>query len=91
MKNLLYFLFVSMVLSACTFTSKTHEETSEKEPAKTILKASMLDDTKDYSCGMTMQDGGIADTTLYNGKVYGFCATGCKEAFLKDPEALLKK
>jgi YHS domain-containing protein len=51
----------------------------------------MLDDTKDYSCGMTMQDGGIADTTLYNGKVYGFCATGCKEAFLKDPEALLKK
>ena len=80
-----------MVLSACTFTSKTHEETSAKEPSKAIINTSMLADTKDHSCGMTLQDGAIADTTLYNGKVYGFCATGCKEEFLKDPEAMLKK
>jgi YHS domain-containing protein len=30
---------------------------------------------------------GITDTAHYEGKVIGFCATGCKEEFLKDPKA----
>lgn len=91
MKNLLFILSSCLILAACTFTSKTKEESSSHESNAKVISASILSDNKDYSCGMTLQDGNIADTTTYNGKVYGFCATGCKDEFLKDPEAALKK
>lgn len=77
-------------LSSCNFTSSTHE-VANKEASKKILTTSILSDKKDHSCGMTLQEGQIADTTTYNGKVYGFCAAVCKEDFLNDPEATLNK
>ena len=91
MRNLLSIIGISILLGACTFTSKTKEETSSHESNSNIISASILSDNKDHICGMTLQDGNIADTTTYNGKIYGFCATGCKEEFLKNPEASLKK
>jgi YHS domain-containing protein len=30
---------------------------------------------------------GISDTAHYENKVLGFCSTGCKEEFLKNPKA----
>jgi len=32
---------------------------------------------------------GVNDTAHYKGKVYGFCATECKNEFLKNPEGYL--
>ena len=45
----------------------------------------------DPVCGMSMEQTPIADTLTYNGKLYGFCHTGCKDDFKKDPEGYLAK
>lgn len=46
----------------------------------------MVNNKRDFICGMPVS-AGIADTAHYKGKVYGFCATECKDEFLKKPEA----
>lgn len=43
--------------------------------------------TTDTICGMSLTDG-IGDTLNTEGKIYGFCSTGCKESFA---EQLAKK
>jgi YHS domain-containing protein len=48
--------------------------------------ADMVQNKRDFICGMPVT-AGIADTAHFKGKVYGFCAAECKEAFLKSPEA----
>lgn len=47
-------------------------------------------DKKDLVCGMPLT-AGIEDTVSYKGKLYGFCATGCKQDFVKNPKAYLPK
>jgi YHS domain-containing protein len=47
-------------------------------------------DKKDLVCGMPLT-AGIEDTASYKGKLYGFCATGCKEDFVKNPKEFLPK
>lgn len=42
--------------------------------------------SKDVVCGMPLSMS-PADTTLFKGKVYGFCSDICKEKFLTDPAA----
>lgn len=50
----------------------------------------MVNNKRDFICGMPVT-AGIADTAHYKGKVYGFCATECKDEFLKSPEAYTAK
>lgn len=45
----------------------------------------------DLVCGMPLEEGGIADTILHEGKIYGFCASECKAEFSKDPVAYLSQ
>ncbi len=45
---------------------------------------------KDPICGMSADDT-KKDTVHYKNKVYAFCSKGCKEAFVKNPEAHLPK
>ena len=52
--------------------------------------AEMVNNKRDFICGMPVS-AGISDTAHYKGKVYGFCATECKEEFLKSPEAYTSK
>jgi YHS domain-containing protein len=52
--------------------------------------AEMVNNKRDFICGMPVS-AGISDTAHYKGKVYGFCATECKEEFLKSPEAYTAK
>lgn len=52
------------------------------------FKGMKFENTKDFICGMPIA-AGVADTVNYNGKVYGFCSTGCKAAFKKNPVAYL--
>ena len=41
---------------------------------------------KDPVCNMDVDEKNAADTSVYKGKTYYFCAKGCKEKFDKDPE-----
>jgi len=76
-------------LASCTYTSKTGME--EPAKAKKMVTLNDLSDKQDHVCGMELEEGHIGDTTLYNGKVYGFCATGCKDKFKANPTAFLDK
>ncbi|MBS1687984.1 MAG: YHS domain-containing protein [Bacteroidetes bacterium] len=46
-------------------------------------KAVKVDNKKDPVCGMPAKE--VADTTMYKGKVIGFCSKECKADFLKNP------
>ena len=42
-------------------------------------------------CRMMIDPKTAAATSEYDGRVYHFCAPGCKEAFEKDPEKYVGK
>ncbi|MBL7921168.1 MAG: YHS domain-containing protein [Bacteroidia bacterium] len=44
----------------------------------------LLISLKDPVCGMSVKKN-LIDTLTYEHNLYGFCGTGCKDAFLKDP------
>lgn len=46
-------------------------------------KSVKVDNKKDPVCGMPVKE--VADTTMYKGKVIGFCSKECKSDFLKNP------
>jgi len=48
------------------------------------IDPSLLATGKDLVCNMTVKNK-IADTAIYKEKIYGFCGTGCKEAFVAEP------
>jgi len=45
---------------------------------------------KDPVCNMDVDERAAPAKYEYKGKVYYFCAPGCKTAFHKDPEKYLK-
>lgn len=45
---------------------------------------------KDPVCGMEVDENTAKITHYHKGKMYYFCAPGCKEAFKNDPEKFLK-
>ena len=59
-------------------------------PVSNKIPADSVDNKEDFICGMPVR-AGIEDTAHYEGKVYGFCATGCKEEFQKNPKQYLVK
>jgi YHS domain-containing protein len=56
----------------------------------TKFTAEMVSNKRDFICGMPVT-AGIADTAHYKGKVYGFCASECKDEFLKSPDSYTAK
>ena len=64
-------------------TVMTVTPVKEKEFAGVVFE-----NKKDYICGMPIS-AGVSDTAHYKGKVYGFCATECKDEFLKNPQQYL--
>ncbi len=46
---------------------------------------------KDPVCGMDVDERKAAATYDYKGATYYFCAVGCKNKFMEDPEKFLKK
>jgi YHS domain-containing protein len=65
------------------------EEVMQRGPAVIDIPTEQLGSDKDLVCLMPVSLG-IADTITHNGKLYGFCASQCKEAFIKNPGAYLK-
>lgn len=89
MKKMLYvYLPAALLLASCNAGTKTENTTTTPAPE---LKVADLSSNKDYVCGMELADGGVADTAQYDGKVYGFCATECKQEFLKEPAKYLSQ
>ncbi len=46
---------------------------------------------KDPVCNMNVDETEAADTSVYKGVTYYFCAKSCKEKFDKEPEKFLEK
>ncbi len=86
----------SMFLMACGNNSASTTDTTTSSMDSTVTVAaedsvtsydiSLVDNKKDPTCGMPVT-AGISDTAHYDNKVLGFCSTGCKEEFLKNPKA----
>lgn len=95
MRKICYgFIVAGLFLASCNNqATKTEEGTHPAPPeVKTIeLKLSDLGSTKDNVCGMELEEGNIADTTTYEGKIYGFCASECKAEFVKEPAKYLSQ
>jgi YHS domain-containing protein len=96
----LRFLLISMMALAACHQNPQSEENADlnvssdtmvvkTDNSKPKFTAAMVDNKKDPNCGMPVT-AGIADTVHYKGKVYGFCSDECRDAFLKNPDALAK-
>jgi YHS domain-containing protein len=92
--NLLFALFLSMVMFACksrndvSASETTHKDSIVVAAPKQGFEGVEFASKKDVACGMLLT-AGVTDTAHYNGKVYGFCSKECKADFLKTPEAFL--
>lgn len=87
----LFFLFAAITFASCQ--QKRTEPEAKTAPAleqsPTEVKATIkLVSNEDPVCKMSVANG-YADTTMYEGKIYGFCNSGCKEEFLKEPDSYL--
>ena len=82
----------SILFTACG--NNTATSTAIMDSASNVAAAdsavtydiSLVQNKKDPTCGMPVT-AGISDTAHYENKVLGFCSTGCKEEFLKNPKA----
>ena len=93
-KNILMAATVGLILSACNNGGGGGgKSVSTPPPPKKVIdmEVSALAMNTDPTCGMPLKKGGIEDTAIYEGKVYGFCNTGCKTEFLQNPAEALKK
>jgi len=95
MKNTTFYMLLAtgLVLGACN--QKASSPKADDKPAtesKAVkIKLADLASNKDYNCGMPLEEGAIADTISYQGKIYGFCSSECKADFAKDPQGHLSK
>lgn len=96
MKNIINSIIIitAIVFCACNSSSNKSEQQTPvatmppKKVDTTTAKFAHLNfaSKKDTICGMPLRLG-IEDTLVLNGKIYGFCGTGCKDEFV----ARLKK
>jgi YHS domain-containing protein len=78
-------LFVCLAIFAFVVSCGKKQPTTASEG--TVSPVSLSVDN-DPVCHMSVK-GIQADTSLYKGKVYGFCSDMCKGSFKKEPEKFL--
>lgn len=87
MKNLILITAVIATSFACSSPKPEHADVPEKvsmtKESGIVLAEGLLVSTNDTICGMPIGNE-PADTVTYDGKLFGFCSTGCKEAFLAE-------
>jgi len=101
MKSIFFAAALLIVFSGCSnnaaekvTNSDTSATTPKQEEKKPDFGAILLGYTNDPVCEMPVKNSSIEDTTLFKGKIIGFCNKGCKDEFVKAPEnyvAVLKK
>lgn len=95
-------IFILLVLASCnnaehnstnTINTEIKSDTSipavKEEPVNKFAGISFASN-KDTICGMPLT-AGVEDTLQVDGKIYGFCATECKEEFAKQLTAKKSK
>ena len=83
-------LAAGLAFTACHEKSKVENNPAPVSEANgKQLKIADLASNKDVVCGMNLEGQTIADTTMYRGAMYGFCAVECKAEFLKNPKSYL--
>ena len=81
-----------LILCSCGNTFKGETKSLAPAPKKTVnIAVSALAAKSDLVCGMNLKNGDVADTAIYQGKVYGFCGSGCKDEFVKAPNQYLNQ
>jgi YHS domain-containing protein len=77
--------------TACNQKANTPNETQATKTGSKMAAVKLADlaSTKDLFCGMPLSEGAIGDSTVYEGKMYGFCSTECKDSFLVNPKNYL--
>ena len=63
-------------------TRETEMQSAPVDTAKTDYSNVRFASQRDTTCHMPLS-AGIGDTLHFDGKVYGFCSTECKDAFVK--------
>lgn len=88
-KFFIILLSFSFLLVSCSNKAPKEKEQPQAKEMADVVHHNSIDITaiqfaskKDTICGMPIKMG-VADTLNIKGKIYGFCATECKEAFKK--------
>ena len=78
----------ALFLTSCGYSKNGKNEAAEKSntTSEKTYPVSLVNNKKDPTCGMPVT-AGISDTAHYEKYVIGFCASGCKDVFLKNPKA----
>jgi YHS domain-containing protein len=87
MKKSIFAVAAIVSAFACSNPQPEHaavpDKVSKTEESKIILAEGMLVSTNDTVCGMPIGNE-PGDTLTYDGKLFGFCSTGCKDAFVAE-------
>ena len=90
--QILFFSMTALLLSSCDNAFKGETKSMAPAPKKIVdISVASLAMKSDPVCGMTMKQGELADTATYQGKIYGFCGSGCKDEFVKAPNQYLNQ
>jgi YHS domain-containing protein len=86
----IFFLFViCLTVSAQDATRTGTKKVIQSEKKVSAKTLPLPADDKDPVCFMKVKKGSLI-TSLYKGKLYGFCSEHCKAVFLANPEEQLK-
>ena len=90
MKKLITITSIILSLTACVNPVNEEKQneskiSAENSTSKPSVAKDQLAMKKDPVCGMPAYKF-MKDTTIFKGKIYGFCGKGCKDDFLKNPE-----
>jgi YHS domain-containing protein len=94
MKKAIAAMFVALIIGCNEPQPTVHQQTTmeTQKPKIDCIKKDfsklVYDSKKDLVCGMPVT-AGIEDTASYKGKLYGFCSSGCKDDFIKNPKQFL--
>ncbi len=102
-KNVIKLLFLLLIAFSVSIFAQEKTSCSDSSKCKSTCDSKMTDkkDTaKDKAmvkawnkvCPVMGEEvDADAPTTVYKGKVIGFCCAGCEKKFAKDPERYMKK
>jgi YHS domain-containing protein len=88
--QIIFFCLTGLILCSCGDSFKGEAKSIAPAPKKTInVPVASLAIKADPVCGMNLKQADLADTAVYQGKIYGFCGSGCKDEFVKAPNQYL--
>ena len=87
MTKSIFAIVVGLSLSACSNPQPENaavpDKVSMEQESSFKLAEGVLVSTNDTVCGMSVGNE-PNDTVTVDGKLFGFCSTGCKESFLAE-------